>query len=246
MQPKSGDGNPAEAPTQSVPEQDTLNVAQDHPQTTPQVPAESPAAVDVEEQELPPEEVPPAFKVSKETFDKQRVEDKELAQQLANRDARYGDPNARIADPIMQQVAPRYNVVQNQSDKVLVIPDVKADAEDMGLVLQPGEMILLTDFYSPQQINRSRGLRYAATIEKGIGDKFALVPLKTEEEGAAFVVPKKKQRAPGETFEDPDDDNPFDARYAELEAREAKRDAKLIKKTLASRKQKQHGAVSHV
>ena len=43
-----------------------------------------------------------------------------------------------------------------------------------------------------------------------------------------------------------DTGNDFDDRFAELEQREAKREQKLIRKTLGQRKQKLHGKVSHV
>jgi hypothetical protein len=108
--------------------------------------------------------------------------------------------------------------------------------------MEPGQFISLTDFYTPQEINRSKGLRRASTeMKSGIGDKCVLVPLRTEEEAAAFVVPKKATYPKGTVIEDPND-NDFDIRFEELELREAKANEKILKKTLAGRVTKKHGA----
>lgn len=150
-----------------------------------------------------------------------------------------GNPNAVVQDPFMTRVEPRYNIVQNRSNLMLIIPDLKTNPEDMGLVLQPGDSIRLTDFYSPQEINRSKGLRYSATKLQGTNG-FALVPLNDESEGADFKIPERRHYARGTMYEDvvPND---FDLRFEELEAKEAKRDEKLLRKTLAGRVTRQHG-----
>ena len=178
---------------------------------------------------------------------KKLEEDKALMEKLEDRALpATGDPNAKVADPYTVGVTPRYNIVQNRSEFILVVPDLKTNVEDMGLVLQPGEVIILGDFYTPMEVNKSKGLRWAATQCKGVGDNMALVPLRTEEEGASFKVPERVKHAPGTTLEDTAH-NDFDDRYEELEKREAKREEKLIKKTLGSRRTKQHGsAPSHV
>jgi len=170
-------------------------------------------------------------------------EDQKLADKMSARTpiAPSGNANATVSDPYMVKVDARYDVVQNQSDKLLVVPDMKTNDDDMGLVFQPGEIFTLSDFYSPQEINRSKGLRFAATKAEGVNGNFMLVPLSNEEEGAGFVVPKKKQYPKGTIMEDtvPND---FDLRFDELEAKEAKREEKLLRKTLAGKRTKQHGS----
>ena len=122
------------------------------------------------------------------------------------------------------------------------MPDLKTNDDDMGLMMVPGQVEVLTDFYTPQEINRSRGLKYAATKVPGYYQgEFALVPLRSEEDGAAFTPPKKEALPKGIPVEDTAY-NPFDERFEELEAREAKRDEKLRKKTLGMRTTKKHGS----
>lgn len=174
-----------------------------------------------------------------EKINKKIEEDKKLKASLESRDPAKGNPNATIADPYMVRVEPRYTIVQNRSTNILSFPDLKTGPEDMGLDIQPGEVVLLTDFYSPQEINRSRGLRWAMEQE-GVGGNKALVPLNSEEEGKDFVLPEKKTYPKGSSFEDTSH-NDFDDRFAELEEREAKREEKLLRKTLASRRTRQHG-----
>lgn len=167
--------------------------------------------------------------------------DKALSAKMAARELpATGNANATISDPFMVNVEARYNIVQNQSDQVLIVPDMKTNDEDMGLVFQPGEVITLADYYSPQEINRSKGLRHAATKMVGVGNKFMLIPLNTEEEGVLFKVPEKVKHIKGSMFEDTAH-NDFDDRFAELEAKEAKREEKLLRKTLAGKRTKQHG-----
>lgn len=216
------------------------------PQEEPKAPAEAPVGESKPEQadesEGPITEAEKPYTVDQDKVAAKIEADKKFAQSLEERTPlpSTGDPNARVADPYTVNVAPRYNIVQNQSDTFLIVPDMKTSDEDMGLTFQPGEVIVLTDFYSPQQINRSKGLRYAATKVKGVGDNPMLVPLASEEEGAAFVPPQKKKYPKGTVIED-QAHNDFDDRFAELEQREAKREEKLLKKTLASRRLKKHG-----
>ena len=187
-------------------------------------------------------------KISAVDFQNRLAQQKEMKDKLAARSPQMGNPNASLADPIGAQVQPRYVVIQNRSITILHMPDLRSsNPDDQGLMMQPGEVVVLTDFYTPMEINRSRGLRYAATKMPGIdGRGFAMVPLNNEEEGSTFVLPEKKKYAPGTSFDD-DSDNPFDDRFDELEKREAKREEKLVKKTLAGRKQKKHGSSpSHV
>ena len=212
---------------------------------------ETASTVEALTDEAPMTEAEKPFTIDQEKVAAKIAADTALAKSLAERQPlpATGDPNARISDPYTVNVTPRYNIVQNQSDKLLVIPDMKTNDEDMGLVFQPGEVVVLTEFYSPQQINRSKGLRYAATdvhALNGVNGRPMLIPLNTEEEGKSFAVPKKVQMPKGSMFED-QLHNDFDDRFAELELRDAKREEKLRKKTLASRKLKQHGAApSHV
>ena len=152
-----------------------------------------------------------------------------------------GNPNATISDPMMHRVEARYDVVQNQSQMALIIPDLKTNPEDTGLMLYPGEVIKLSDYYSPMEINRSKGLRYAASKMAGIGDKFALIPLVNEEAAADFKLPERQKYPKGTILED-QVINDFDLRYEELEMRDAKREEKLLKKTLAGRVTRKHGA----
>lgn len=218
------------------------------PQADSTAPTEAPAPVSEKPDDLSMTREERPIAVNPEKIAKKIEEDKAFAERLAQRQplSAAGNPNARISDPLMANVEPRYIVVQNQSDKFLIIPDMKNSDEDLGLTFQPGETVLLTDFYSPQQINRSKGLRYAATVLKGVGDNPMLVPLATEEEGSLFKVPEKKRFPKGTMYEDPND-NDFDERFAEMEQREAKREEKLLKKTLASRKLREHGkAPAHV
>lgn len=190
------------------------------------------------------------------TVDSTKVEKKleaarEARQRLESRDPQ-GDPLASVMDPQdSNRVIPRYKIVQNRSNKVVIISDLKSGPEDPGLMLQPEQIEVLTDYYSPQQINRSRGLKYAATKLEGLKIKdirgnvtviseFALVPLRTVEEGEEFHLPPKVQLPKGVEIEDtvPND---FDLRFEEEEAKEAKRNEKLFKKTLGLKVSKQHG-----
>lgn len=178
----------------------------------------------------------------------QKAQQKKFREDLENRSlSASGNPEATVADPIGVNVEPRYDIVQNRSDRYLIIPDLRADDRDdsRGEALEPGQVIKLTDFYSPQQINRSKGLRHAATEMEGIDGNKALVPLKSEEEGDDFVVPEKKTHTPGTTIID-EQPNDFDKRFEELEIREQKRMDKLLKKNLGSKRTSQHGSVSHV
>jgi len=151
-----------------------------------------------------------------------------------------GNPDATIADPMMQRVVPRYDLVQNRSQMALIVPDLKTNPEDTGLMLYPGEVIKLTDFYSPMEINRSKGLRYAASKLPGLDGNFALIPLGNEDQAAEFKLPQKQKYPKGTVIED-QQVNDFDLRFEELEMRDAKREEKLLKKTLAGRVTRKHG-----
>jgi len=194
----------------------------------------------IKEESIAPEQK--SYTIDPDKVAQKAAEDAALASSLEKRTPlpATGNPNATVMDHMMVQVEPRYVIVQNQSDKFLVVPDMKTNDDDMGLTFQPGEVVVLTDFYTPQEINRSKGLRHAATDLNGVGGRPILVPLSSEEEGLAFKVPKKTKYSKGTMFEDTAQ-NDFDDRFAELEAREAKREEKLLKKTLASRKLKKHG-----
>lgn len=185
--------------------------------------------------------------VNKEAVAKKLEESKQLREAMEARSSNaLGNPNAVIQDPFMVRVEPRYNVVQNQSHNFLIIPDLKTGPEDMGLSLQPGEAIKLTDFYSPQEINRSKGLRYSTTKIVGLNGNCALVPIASEEAAADFKLPERVKRAKGDVFEDtvPND---FDLRFEELEAKDAKAEERMRRKTLAGRVTRQHGAApAHV
>lgn len=226
--------------TESVQKKDVLNIPA--PQ---EVDTQPEKANMVESKEI--SETPPVTILTKEEMAKRVKEDEAFRKKLEAREksANFGNPAARVADPAFVNVQPRYDIVQNRSENVIIVPDLKTHVEDMGLVLQPGEVAVLHDFYSPQEINRSRGLRWAATEMKGYGGNMGLTSLKSEDEGTNFKLPPKVKREPGTTFEDKQE-NPFDERFYELEERDAKREAKLIKKTLASRKQRMHGQVTHV
>ena len=192
---------------------------------------------------------PPAQLITKEKYLERKQEDAEHTASLEARNAPMpatgGNPAATVADPLGVQVQPRYDVVQNRSNLFLIIPDLKSEEDDRGAKLLPGEVIKLTDFYSPQQINRSRGLRYSSTELKGLDGNFALVPLANEEQGANFTPPEKKELAAGTTVID-NEPNDFDIRFEELEAKEKKREEKLKKKSLGMRKSSQHGSVNNV
>ena len=184
-------------------------------------------------------------KISTTEFQQRIAQQKELKEKLAARSPQMGNPMATLADPIGAQVQPRYVIVQNRSIMILHMPDLRSsNPDDLGLMMQPGEVVVLTDFYTPMEINRSRGLRYAATKMQGVNG-FAMCPLKTEEEGKEFILPQRKKYPAGTTIEDMED-NAFDDRFDELEKREAKREEKLMKKTLGGRKQRQQGSVNHV
>jgi len=189
----------------------------------------------------------PTTQPNQEKIKEKQIKDSQLDNSINAREMpATGDPDASVADPQMIRVKPRYRIVQNQSIKFLIIPDLKAYSEDRGLTLEPGEYSVLTDFYTPQEINRSRGLRYAATEEPGLNGKPALIPLSCEEDAAKFVLPEKKKYPKGTQVEDLEP-NDFDERFEELEKREAKREEKLLKKTLGMRRTKQHGsAPQHV
>ena len=58
-------------------------------------------------------------------------------------------------------------------------------------------------------------------------------------------LPEKELPPPGSTFEDTAQ-NDFDDRFEELERRDAKRQEKMIKKSLGAKKHKNHGSVNHV
>lgn len=194
------------------------------------------------------QDTPPAFQVNRDRMAKKIQEDKELAASLAARStlSSRGNPDAKVADPHLPHITPRYDIVQNRSDMVLIVPDLKTNVEDMGLVLNPGMHIVLTDFYTPQEINRSKGLRYAATKLVGAGSEFALVPIASEAEASTYQVPERKQLPKGIPIEDMTP-NDFDIRFNELEAREAKREEKLLRKTLGMGRTKEHGrAPQHV
>ena len=152
-----------------------------------------------------------------------------------------GNPNATISDPMMQRVEPRYDLVQNQSQMALIVPDLKTNADDTGLMLYPGEVIKLTDFYSPMEINRSKGLRYATSKLAGLNGNFALVQLASEAQADEFKLPERQKYPKGTIIEDTQV-NDFDQRFDELEMRDAKREEKLLRKTLAGRVTRKHGA----
>ena len=167
---------------------------------------------------------------------------------LAARDVGQGNPEAKLSDPVGAQVKPRYEVVQNRSDCILVFPDLRNgnDPNDRGLSMNPGDVVTLTDFYTPMEINRSRGLRKAAMEMPGVAGQKALVVLNSEEQGADFVPPQKAVHAPGTLIVD-DHPNDFDLRFEEMEMKDSKREQKLMQKTLGGRTLKRHGAApAHV
>lgn len=226
MNSNSGAENISAQPT--VTGNDVQNLSPNQPQTIPTLETELP-----QEQEHIPNPM----------MQKKLAEDKALQERLNSRSLpATGNPNATISDPMMVRVEPRYNIIQNRSNKILLVPDLKTGVEDMGLQLQPGEHIVLTDFYSPQEINRSKGLLFAATKMPGVAGNMALVPIASTEQALEFKPPERRHYEPGTMIID-ESQNDFDDRFEELLKRDAKRDEKLIKKTLGMRKQKQHGSV---
>jgi hypothetical protein len=179
--------------------------------------------------------------LTNEAMAQMQADNARMKQELASRSLpAAGNPEARVADPTVLQVQARYDIVQNQSTVRLIMPDLKTGPEDMGLSMNPGEYIKLSDFYTPQEINRSKGLRRAATEMKSFNGNFVLIPLKCEEDAKLFVVPEKTKYPKGTIVEDMAD-NDFDLRFEELETKEAKANEKILKKTLAGRVTKKHG-----
>lgn len=155
--------------------------------------------------------------------------------------AAYGNPNATVADPYMPRIEPRYDLVQNRSDRQVIIADLKTNVDDPGLRIEPGEFIKLTDMYTPQEINRSKGLKFALTKDEWKPGHCTLVPLTHESQALDFEVPKKKVWEKGSTHEDMEY-NDFDVRFEELEAKDAKREEQLLRKTLHSKVSRKHGS----
>jgi hypothetical protein len=176
---------------------------------------------------------PKAKVLKKADLASRQQEEARSQKELSERDTGEGNPNAKLADPVGAQVEPRYKIVQNRSDSILVFPDLRDgnNPDDRGLSLNPGEVVTLTDFYTPMEINRSRGLRSASMNIPGIAGQKALVSLRSEDEGMNFIPPKKAVYAPG-TLRVDDRPNDFDLRYEEMELKESKREQKLRQKTL--------------
>lgn len=59
---------------------------------------------------------------------------------------------------VTTQQEPKARFVLNATGNRYVIPDLKNSVDENGLTLNPGERIDLLQFYTPQEINRSRGL----------------------------------------------------------------------------------------
>lgn len=69
-----------------------------------------------------------------------------------------GIPDTSPISETVIRVQPKVRFVGNISNDTIVIPDLKNAVDESGLVLQPSQKIDLLLYYTPQEINRSRGL----------------------------------------------------------------------------------------
>ena len=67
-------------------------------------------------------------------------------------------PNTTPIQQTVVQVQPKVRFIGNHSNTLVIIPDLKNEVDDSGLSLQPGTKYDLLLYYTPQEINRSRGL----------------------------------------------------------------------------------------
>lgn len=64
----------------------------------------------------------------------------------------------QAANPQDTGITPKVRFIGNPTNQLIIIPDLRNAVDENGLSLNPGEKIDLTQYYTPQEINRSRGL----------------------------------------------------------------------------------------
>ncbi len=121
------------------------------------------------------------------------------------------DDNQADHSALMTSNKPRFRFVANTSGGILCIPDLKNEAEEDGIAFKAGEKLDLLTMFTPQQINRSRGLQNS--VEK-ISDQTGLTMLTVLDSiddplpKGAIIKPLIERVEPGTTMQA--DENPFD------------------------------------
>ena len=159
---------------------------------------------------------------------------------ISMRDEYSPDPKALAVSK-----KPRCRYVANTSGGILIIPDLVSAAEEGGIALDPGEKLDLLQYFTPEQINRSRGLVRAL---KEISETTKLAQLTVIGSvddplpDGAIVKPLVERVSPGTTVEA--DANVYDRRIDEEYEKENIRNEKLKQGAQRRRHTTQHGRSS--
>lgn len=150
------------------------------------------------------------------------------------------DPNALVTSK-----HPRARYVVNTSGGLLIIPDLVSDSEEGGIALDPGEKVDLLQMFTPEQINRSRGVtRALATVSETTGLKQLTVinSLDDPVPDGAIVVPLAQRVEPETVLQAPV--NIFDQKLDEDYQKEQERNDRLKAASRRERHTSQHGRAS--
>lgn len=155
------------------------------------------------------------------------------------------DDNQADHSALMTSSKPRFRYVANTSGGILCIPDLRNEVEPEGIGLEAGEKIDLLTMFTPQQINRSRGLQNSV---KKISDQSGL-PLITVLESlddplpeGTFIKPLAETVTPGTRLQA--DDNIFDDKLDHAYEKEEEQAEKARGASHLRRKTRQHGRAS--
>lgn len=126
-------------------------------------------------------------------------------------------------------VEPKVRFVGNISNEMLIIPDLRNDVDEEGLTILPGQKIDLLLYYSPREINRSRGLdnflhglKNPATGEKIYDPKLKVLSSMDEElPPVPLTIEQQYKGKENRTFYD-ETFNYADRNLADIEARDQK------------------------
>ena len=154
------------------------------------------------------------------------------------------DDNQPDTEALMTSNKPRFRFMANTSGGILCIPDLKNEAEDEGIGFQPGEKVDLLTMFTPQQINRSRGLVGCTKkiSQTGLPAITVLNSLDDPLPEGAIIVPLALRTSPGTSIQA--DDNEFDEKLDRAYEKEEERAEKQRGASHMRRHTRQQGRAS--
>lgn len=155
------------------------------------------------------------------------------------------DDNQPDADALITSNKPRFRYIANTSGGILCIPDLQNEVEPEGIAFKAGEKVDLLSMFTPQQINRSRGLQGSVTKiseQSGLPMITILTGLDDLLPDGAIIQPLAEKVAPGTTMQA--EDNVFDEKLDRTYEKEEERAEKQRGASHMRRHTRQKGRAS--